>query len=58
MMCFEGFINADDVRAAFCELDLNRQRAIVHALMTIKVHPTGRANGKVFNPDAIEIIWK
>lgn len=55
---FEGVIGAKDPRAAFTGLDLGRRRTIVDALMVIKVKPVGRKAGKVFDPDAIDVVFK
>jgi DNA invertase Pin-like site-specific DNA recombinase len=55
---FEGVIGVKDVRKAFLGLDLGRQRTIVDALMTITVLPVGKATGRVFDPDNIDVKWK
>ena len=55
---FEDVIGAKDVRKAFDSLDLGRRRAIVDALLTIRVLPVGKGNGPVFDPDAIEVELK
>ncbi|MFD4440422.1 recombinase family protein [Nocardia sp. NPDC058519] len=52
---FEGVIGADDVRAAFDELDLGRRRAIVQALMRITILPT--VKGREFHSEHIQIEW-
>jgi site-specific DNA recombinase len=55
---FEGVIGAKDVHKAYASLDLGRRRTIVDALMTIKVMPVGKGTGPVFDPDAIDVVWK
>jgi DNA invertase Pin-like site-specific DNA recombinase len=53
---FAGVVGADDVWAAFDGLDLERQRRIIDALITVTVHPAGR--GRTFRPESIQIDWK
>jgi DNA invertase Pin-like site-specific DNA recombinase len=55
---FEDVIGADDVGKAFGSLDLGRQRTIVDALMVITVLPVGKGTARVFDPDAIDVVWK
>jgi hypothetical protein len=55
---FEDVIGAKDVRKAFDNLDLGRQRTIVDALLTVSVHPVGKGCGAVFDPDAIHVTWR
>jgi hypothetical protein len=55
---YEGVIGAKDVRKAFDRLDLGRQRTIVDALMTITINTVGKGTARVFDPDAIDVIWK
>ncbi|WP_244892682.1 recombinase family protein [Mycobacterium asiaticum] len=53
---FDGVIGSDDVDAAFAALDLGRRRAIVNALMTVTVKPTGR--GKSFDRTSVDIEFR
>ena len=53
---YDGVIGAHDVDAAFDALDLDRKRAIVAALITVTVHPTGR--GKAFDPASVDVAFK
>jgi DNA invertase Pin-like site-specific DNA recombinase len=55
---FEDVIGADDVGEAFGGLDLGRQRTIVDALMIITINAVGKGGGRVFDPDAIDVVWK
>ncbi len=57
---FEGLIGTADVRAAWDKIGelpggLDRQRAVVKALMVIDVMPTRR--GSRFDPEAISVEW-
>ncbi|MCZ0730471.1 recombinase family protein [Mycolicibacterium iranicum] len=53
---FDGVIGAEDVGDAFDGLDLDRQRAIVDALVTVTVRPTGR--GRVFRREDVAVDFK
>ena len=53
---FDGLIGASDVRAAWLELGLDRQRAIIERLITVTVNPAPRGRG--WHPDRIQIGWK
>jgi hypothetical protein len=54
---FAGLVDASDVRAAWNTLPLTRQRAIVDALLSIRVLPS-RTGRSVFDPDAVETSWR
>ncbi len=45
------------IDAAFDALDLDRKRAIIDALLTITVHPTGR-RGRIFDHHSIDLVFK
>jgi hypothetical protein len=47
-------VDADDVEAAWKEMDLVRQRLVVQELMTVTIMPT-KKRGKGFDPDSISI---
>lgn len=51
-----NLVGAQDIRAAWEGLDLERRRGVVDALMTIHINPVGR--GKRFDPESIRIDWK
>lgn len=51
-----GLLSASDVARAWAELDLDRQRAVIDTLMTIKLHPPGQGV-RTFNPETVEISW-
>lgn len=53
---FEGVIGVDDVAAAFVALTLDRQRAVVAAMVTVTIEASGR--GKRFDPALVVIDWK
>jgi DNA invertase Pin-like site-specific DNA recombinase len=55
---FEDVVNADDPAKAFDSLDLGRQRTIVDALVTITVRPVGKGTARVWDPDAIDVVFK
>lgn len=48
---------ADDARAAWGKLSIDRRRAVVAALMKVILHPAGRGT-KVFNPESVKIEWR
>ena len=48
-------IGVEDVDAAFGGLSLDRQRAVVNALVSITVHPSGRRCGRVYRREDIDI---
>ncbi|MBQ1060042.1 recombinase family protein [Micromonospora sp. C41] len=50
-------IEADDIRAAWEILDVERQRAVIDTLMTVRLHPPGRGT-RTFRPETVEIEWK
>lgn len=50
----QELVDADDVEAAWKEMDLVRQRLVVQELMTVTIMPT-KKRGKGFDPDSISI---
>jgi hypothetical protein len=48
---FDGLIGAFDVRAAWRDLDLDRQRAVIAALMVVIINPVGKGSRKVTGRD-------
>ncbi|RWA22570.1 hypothetical protein MELE44368_12405 [Mycolicibacterium elephantis DSM 44368] len=53
---FDGLIGAEDVRAAFDALPLDRQRAVVDALLSVTIMPVGK--GRAFDPERVVLKWK
>jgi DNA invertase Pin-like site-specific DNA recombinase len=47
-------VAAEDVRAKWDGLDLDRQRAVIDALMTVTAHSPGRGR-QPFNPDTVDV---
>ncbi|BBY82959.1 hypothetical protein MPUL_41170 [Mycolicibacterium pulveris] len=54
---FDGLIDAKDVGTAFDALPLDRQRAVVDALLTVTILPAAN-KGTGFHPDSVEHSWK
>jgi hypothetical protein len=52
-----NLVGVDDVRAVWDELDLDRRRAVIDALMMITLFSPGRG-ARVFDPDTVGIGWK
>jgi site-specific DNA recombinase len=50
-------VQADDVQAAWNGLSTDRRRAVVDALMIVRLHPVGRGV-RTFRADTVEIEWK
>lgn len=50
-------ITADDVRAAWDRLDLDRKRAVIDTLMTITLLPPGQG-ARIFRPETVRIDWR
>lgn len=50
-------VTADDVAAVWNGLDLDRQRAVVDVLMSVRLLPVGRG-ARTFRPDTVEITWR
>lgn len=50
-------VGADDVAAIWEQLGLDRRRAVVAALVDVRLHATGIGTRK-FRPETVEIIWK
>ena len=53
---FDGIIGVSDVAERFAALPLDRRRAIIDALLTVTVMPTGR--GHRFDPATVKTEWK
>lgn len=54
---FAGVVGVADVQEAWDALPLSRKRAIVDALVSIRVLPSRTGRG-VFDPDAVQITWR
>lgn len=52
-----GLVGADDVRAAWDAAGLDRQRAVVGALVDVVLLPGG-AGSKVFDPDLVQVTFR
>ncbi|MFE7029480.1 recombinase family protein [Streptomyces sp. NPDC057621] len=54
-----GLVGAPDVRKAWTDLELDRKRAVLRSLLTVKILPVGRGknSGKAFHTEAIETNW-
>jgi DNA invertase Pin-like site-specific DNA recombinase len=50
-------LSAEDVRAAWEGLDLDRRRAVVDALMTVTLTSPGRG-ARTFRRETVEIVWR
>jgi len=50
-------VTADDVAAVWEGLDLDRQRAAVDVLMSVRLLPVGRG-ARTFRPDTVEVEWR
>lgn len=50
-------VGADDLRAAWNGMSLERQRAVVQTLMDVVLHPGGGGR-RDFDPTKVEITWK
>ena len=50
-------VTADDVRDTWTALNLDRKRAVINTLMTVRLHPVGRGS-RTFRPETVEITWK
>ena len=48
-------LEARDVAEVFNNLDLDRQRAIIDAVVEITVRPSGRC-GRVFRPEDVDVV--
>jgi hypothetical protein len=49
-------VYAADVPATWRGLGLDRKRAAIRELMTVRIHPVGRG-ARTFRPETIEIDW-
>jgi DNA invertase Pin-like site-specific DNA recombinase len=52
---FEG-VTGPDADKKFDKLDLDRQRAIINALVTVTINPTGR--GRVFDRRSVDVVFR
>lgn len=52
-----GLVTAADTAAAWAELDLDRRRSVIDALMVVTLHPPGRGV-RTFRPETVGIEWK
>ncbi|WP_433787202.1 recombinase family protein [Actinomycetospora sp. CA-101289] len=50
-------VAADDVAAAWDALDVDRRRAVIDALVVVRLHPPGRGT-RIFRPETVEIVGK
>lgn len=50
-------VTAADIGAAWHALDLDRKRAVIDTLLTVRVHPAGRG-ARSFDPSTVEITWR
>jgi len=50
-------VQAADVQAVWVGLDLDRQRAVLDALVTVTLQPPGRGT-RTFRPETVQIRWK
>jgi DNA invertase Pin-like site-specific DNA recombinase len=53
---FGDVLDSDDPRAAFHKLPLDRQRALIEAMVTVTIMPIGHCGSKVFDPLMVEIL--
>lgn len=52
-------VGADDVRAAWERLDIDRQRDVMPTLVRVTLHPVGRGRAAmVLDPETIKIEWR
>lgn len=54
---FAGLVRAEDVKAAWELLDLDRHRAVIDALLTVQLQSPGRG-ARTFDPSTVQITWK
>ena len=52
-----NLINSDDVSAVWRALTLDRRRAVVDILMTVRLHAVGRGS-RTFRPGTVDIEWR
>lgn len=50
-------VAAEDVAVAWKALSLDRRRAVVDVLMTVRLHSIGRGV-RTFRPETVDIVWK
>ena len=50
-------VTADDVEEAWEAMDVDRQRAVIGELMTVRLMSVGRGS-RTFRPESVEIDWK
>jgi site-specific DNA recombinase len=49
-------VATEDIQGAWDEYDLDQKRAVLRAVMTVTVHPTGSRGGR-FDPSCIDVEW-
>jgi hypothetical protein len=49
---------AQNVAAAWAELDISRKRAAIKTLMTITLHSPGKGARREFDPATVTVDWK
>lgn len=54
----QDMLSSPEVRATWEAADIETRRAVVDALAVITIHATGRAHGKSFDPETVNITWK
>lgn len=52
-----SLVGSADIAAAWANLSLPRQRAVVDTLMTVTLHPPGRGT-RTFRSETVDIAWK
>jgi site-specific DNA recombinase len=50
-------LTTTDVEATWSSMDLDRQRSVIDALVTVKLHPPGRG-ARTFDPRTVEFTWR
>ncbi len=50
-------LTSSDVQATWDGLPMDRQRAVIDALLTLRLHPPGRG-ARTFDPATVEITWR
>jgi len=52
-----GLLGAENVEGAWRALDIDTQRSVLSALMTVVLLPPGRG-ARVFDPSTVQTEWK
>lgn len=50
-------LTSNNVEDTWASMDIDRQRAVIDALITVKLHPPGRG-ARTFDPRTVDIAWK